>query len=111
MTINLTKDPLKIVYTRNFNKVDTYFSYVGGLIGTILGFIFILNAFAEMAYGVSIASQFFRHKDGEGISSRDFHIGYLISVTLYKVCESLGCCESSWNDTATVAYAKCIDEA
>lgn len=48
--IVFNKNPLTTTYTRSFNKVDTYFSYVGGLIGTIIGLIFILNNFTEMAY-------------------------------------------------------------
>ena len=30
-------------YERSFNKVDAYFSYVGGLVGTIIGLIFIME--------------------------------------------------------------------
>lgn len=30
-------------YSRSFNKIDAYFSYVGGLVGTILGLIFIMG--------------------------------------------------------------------
>lgn len=37
-------------YSRSFSKIDTYFSYVGGLIGTIIGFIFILNFYTQKAY-------------------------------------------------------------
>ena len=40
------KSPIDRTYKRSFNKLDNYFSYVGGLIGTILGIIFIMNMFS-----------------------------------------------------------------
>lgn len=46
-------------YSRSFNKVDAYFSYVGGLVGTILGLIFIMGFYTEKAYEVSLAKKVF----------------------------------------------------
>ena len=48
--IAFNKATYTTTYSRSFNKVDTYFSYVGGLIGTIIGFIFILNFYTQKAY-------------------------------------------------------------
>ena len=47
--------PETTTYERSFNKVDNYFSYVGGLVGTIIGLIFIMEFYTEKAYEVSIA--------------------------------------------------------
>ena len=40
------KAAAKYSYTRGFNKIDNFASYVGGLIGTILGMVFILNVYS-----------------------------------------------------------------
>lgn len=53
-----------VTYDRSFNKIDNYFSYVGGLIGTILGVMIVMNSYSEKAYGISIASQLFHTDDG-----------------------------------------------
>ena len=37
------KSPESTTYERSFNKIDAYFSYVGGLVGTIIGLIFIME--------------------------------------------------------------------
>ena len=107
-TINFNKASMRVKYTRSFNKVDDFFSYVGGLIGTILGFIFILNVYAESAFGVSMASQLFQDEGGDKISSNDFHFGYWVSVSLYRLLEFCGCCVINWPKTET--YSKCLDE-
>lgn len=83
--INYQKSAIKLTYTRSFNKLDEYFAYVGGLIGTILGFIFLMNAYSERAYGVSIARELFLSDNGKPISSDGFHIGYLFSLAFMKI--------------------------
>ncbi len=62
--ISFNKASFTTTYTRNFNKVDTYFSYVGGLIGTIIGLMFILNSYSQKAYEISIAHKLFKY-DGQ----------------------------------------------
>lgn len=41
----LLKSSTSISYLRSFNKLDSFFSYVGGLVGTILGFMLIVQSF------------------------------------------------------------------
>jgi hypothetical protein len=48
--ITLSKASKSVTYTRNFNKLDSYLSYVGGLVGTIIGVIFIMGFYTEKAY-------------------------------------------------------------
>ena len=61
--ISFNKATFTTSYTRSFNKVDNYFSYVGGLIGTIIGLIFILNLYTQKAYEISIAHKLFKYDD------------------------------------------------
>jgi hypothetical protein len=48
--IHFEKSSTYSKYTRSFGKLDTLFAYVGGLIGTILGLIFILDSYNELCY-------------------------------------------------------------
>jgi len=52
-----------VTYTRSFSKVDAYFSYVGGLVGTIIGLIFILQFYTQKAFEISISHRLFKNSD------------------------------------------------
>ena len=41
--IYFKKSSKLVTYSRDFNKFDDYFSYVGGLLGTIIGLFFIMG--------------------------------------------------------------------
>lgn len=69
-------------YQRNFNKLDAYFSYVGGLVGTIIGLIFIMSFYTEKAYEVSLAKKIFLDQDSKEIESKSFNIGYYCAMTI-----------------------------
>ena len=58
--VRMMKSPITTIYTRRFNKIDEFFSYVGGLVGTVLGLIFIMQIYSEMSFGVSIASRLYK---------------------------------------------------
>ena len=53
--INFLKSSVSTLFHREFNKVDTYFSYVGGLVGTMIALFFIMSFYTEKAYEISIA--------------------------------------------------------
>ena len=46
----LFKSSSKTIYKRTFNKFDEFFSYVGGLIGTILGLMLFMGNFSLMSF-------------------------------------------------------------
>ena len=78
--IFLKSDQTSII-KREFNKVDSYFSYVGGLVGTIIGLFFIMSYYTERAYEVSIAKKLLVDNDGSELESRSFHVGnYFLTV-------------------------------
>lgn len=106
--VSFQKSPVARTFQRSFKKVDEFFSYVGGIIGTIIGIIFFLNIFAEKGYSVSVASQLFVSEEGESISSSGFHIGYMPMMILRSVLSFFGCCPGKWKKTDF--YQKCIDE-
>jgi hypothetical protein len=66
-TINFSKAAVTVTHNRSFRKVDSYFSYVGGLIGTIIGLIFMFNFYTQTAYEISISHKLFRDEEGESI--------------------------------------------
>ena len=48
--ISFIKSDKSVKFNRQFNKIDAYFSYVGGLVGTIIGIFFIMGPYGEAAY-------------------------------------------------------------
>jgi len=70
------KSPSASTFNRSFNKVDAYFSYVGGLVGTIIGIFFIMGPYTEKAYEVSLARKILRGNDHSELSSKSFNLGY-----------------------------------
>ena len=63
VAINFQKSPDMATYTRTFQKIDDFLSYVGGLVGIIFGFIFILNSYSELCFELSLANVLFQHAD------------------------------------------------
>jgi hypothetical protein len=57
----LMKASSSTTYTRSFNKVDTFFSYVGGLVGTILGFMLFMGKFNSMAFVLDVSQSLFKY--------------------------------------------------
>lgn len=51
----LMKASSSITYQRSFNKIDSFLSYVGGLVGTILGFMLIVQSFTEMSFELNLS--------------------------------------------------------
>ena len=46
----LRKDQASITYTRQVQKVSESFSFMGGIIGAILGLLFTLNAYTSFSF-------------------------------------------------------------
>ncbi len=61
--VRFMKSTSSTTHSRSFNKIDTYFSYVGGLIGTIIGLIFIMSKYNETAYEISLAHNTFKYNE------------------------------------------------
>ena len=71
------KSSNNVTYKREFNKVDAYLSYVGGLAGIILGLIIIMGPFTEKAYEISLARKILVDNKSKEIESKSFNLGYL----------------------------------
>lgn len=56
VSISFSKSNRNTVYTRAFNKIDDFFSYIGGLIGSALAAFFILKSYSEKAFLMDLAS-------------------------------------------------------
>ena len=74
-------------FSRGFNKVDAYFSYVGGLVGTIIGLFFIMGPYTEKAFEVSLAKKIIVDNEKEELSSRSFNLGYFLLGFIKKGLE------------------------
>jgi hypothetical protein len=62
-SITFKKSGQSTKYTRTFNKIDAYLSYVGGLVGTIIGIIFIMGPYTEKAFEISLAKKLMLDND------------------------------------------------
>lgn len=69
-------------YSRSFNKLDQFFSYVGGLVGTILGLMFIVASFTNMAYELELAGCISRYTEDK---LNDFGSFNLLSYSLFVI--------------------------
>jgi len=49
-SITFNKSPTTVTYTRSFNKLDNYFSYIGGIVGGILALMLIMRFYTQAAY-------------------------------------------------------------
>jgi hypothetical protein len=85
------KSSKSVTYTRSFNKLDTYFSYVGGLIGTIFTLVFIVGKYTEVAYEVSLSKKVFLSNDKKELSTGTFNFLTYFKLMLKKMLNTLGC--------------------
>ena len=88
----LTKSGIKTTYKRSFTKIDRWFAYVGGLIGTTLGFMIFMNKFVLMAFELDIASKFFKYRNEE-VDFSNFNVFTFILFWIYKIGTWVGCCK------------------
>jgi hypothetical protein len=56
VSVSFSKSSTTTTYSRSFNKVDEYFSYIGGLLGSALALFFLLKSYSERSYLVDIGS-------------------------------------------------------
>ena len=61
----LAKSAEKLTIKRNFNKLDNYLSYVGGLIGTIIVIFITMSFYTEKAYEISIGKKILLDDDSQ----------------------------------------------
>jgi hypothetical protein len=55
------KSSSSTVYNRSYYKIDEFFSYVGGLVGVIMGGMMLLNSYNQLSFEISIASELYHH--------------------------------------------------
>ena len=78
-------------YTREFNKVDSYLSYVGGLVGTIVTLVFFMGKYTEKAYEVSLCKKVLVDNESKRIPSESFNILYFFTYYMKFFLNTLGC--------------------
>ena len=85
-------------YTREFNKVDSYLSYVGGLVGTIVTLVFFMGKYTEKAYEVSLCKKVLVDNESRRVPSESFNILYFFSYYAKFLLNTLGC-QPDWPQT------------
>lgn len=61
------KSSTSVTYNRSFYKVDAFFSYVGGLVGVIMGGMMLLSAYNQDSFELNLANDLLRKEDGNAL--------------------------------------------
>ena len=56
----MVKDQASVTYTRAVQKVSAVLSFIGGIIGAVLGLLIILNAYTSFSFELAVAYQVFK---------------------------------------------------
>jgi len=91
LTMSFKKSTVTTKYIRTFQKLDEFLSYVGGLIGTVMGLIFIVSSYNQLCYLISLSNKLFDYDRETKIKSGDFNFVYYIAFVGYKVAKVFGC--------------------
>lgn len=94
-------------YARSFNKLDAFFSYVGGLVGTILGLMFIVASFTSMAYELELAERICRFSEDK---MNDFGCFSLLSYCAFVVYKIGKLCGLGKSYTTMLQADECSEE-
>jgi hypothetical protein len=96
-----------VAYQRSFNKIDSFFSYVGGLIGTILGFMLFMNTFTEMSFELDLSQRLFKYKDNDPSNFDSFSLVTYCRFVVYSLLSFFGLCKG-WSEM--MKYDECKEE-
>ena len=66
---------------------------MGGLIGTILGFMIFMGNFSLMAFELDVAQRYFKYSDGEKTDFSSFNIFSYFLYLFYKVGSFCNLCK------------------
>lgn len=102
------KSAKSTTYVRSFNKLDTFFSYVGGLIGTILGLMFVVANFTSMAYELELAERLCRYTENK---LNDFANFSLLTYCLFVIYSMGDMCGLGKGWKAMKQIEECCTEA
>lgn len=84
------KSSSETTYQRSFNKVDELFSYVGGLIGTILGVMIFMGRFTMVSFELDVAQRLFVDQNKEHYNFKKFNIFTYVLFLIYKLGKTCG---------------------
>lgn len=92
-------------YHRRLTKVDEAASYIGGLIGVLMGLLFIVSPYTELCYELSLANQLLADKDQKPVKTAMNFLRF-IAYNVYRAFKN--CC--SWEESNQYAlYEECSD--
>lgn len=92
VVINFQKSPDVVTHERSFQKVDDFLSYVGGMVGIIFGFVFVLSSYSELCFELSLANVIFRYPEEQKEQRQSFNFLVYMCYLGYRICKFFGCC-------------------
>ena len=105
--LNIRKSPYSIHSVRSFEKIDQFFSYLGGLFGFILLGFFLVSYYNTASFEVDMADKLFYYSPEEPLEPKRYNFFTYIRGEFYNVLRALGC--SSEQDKRE-KYFKCREQ-
>jgi hypothetical protein len=85
-----TKSAIVAKYNRTFSKIDNFLSYIGGLVGTLMGLLFIVGSYNQLCYQISLGNKLFVYDKEIQVNSNTFNITLYFALIIFKVCSWFG---------------------
>jgi len=101
------RSSVQTTYSRSFNKVDSYFSYVGGLVGTVLLLFFIMSSYSDMSFSIDMANELFQIREKEDDFVPQFSFFYYFTSALQ---DWFSCCMCTKNWKETTLFKEAAEE-
>lgn len=76
--------------TRNYTKLDSTLSYIGGLFGFIMVFFVFMRVYTQYSYEVEMADRLYSYDRNDPLKSDGFHFGTFIGYAFYQVGKFFG---------------------
>jgi hypothetical protein len=106
-SINIKKSSLSMDIVRQYTKLDSTLSYIGGLFGFIIIFFVFMKVYTEYCYEVDMGDQLYYYDKNDPLHSEKFHFFTFIAYVFYNFLNMLGC-DIQWK--LMKKYGECREE-
>jgi hypothetical protein len=102
--IYFVKGSSSTTYSRAYYKVDEFFSYVGGLVGVIMGGMLLLTSYNQSSFEFSLAKDLFRKKADSSLAR--FNLIYYVMLLLHSALKAVSSKCRAWSSIGQFEEAK-----
>ena len=87
--INFFRGPQSLIIERNYEKIIDALAYVGGLLGSFLLLLLIVNFYNEHSYEMNFAEALYAPEEGSPTHFKKYNILYYFVQSIYGVLKAL----------------------